>query len=144
LIEITIVIFLMALITGITAVAFVSALPQARLKAAARDLASTLKYARNVACATNEKQIVHLDLNTASYALNGREPKYLSGNTAVTVFETADQKTVQKEGTYNIVYEAAFGSNWHSISLSRNGKTMIIKADPVLTAITVAGKGTGP
>ncbi len=139
LIEISLVVLLMALMAGMVAVMFVNALPQARMKAAARDLTATIKYARNLAYATQETQNIHIDLNAGSYSLNGRRPKSLSGDTTIAVYETNDQSVPTSDGKYTIAYDATFGSNWSSIILTRRGKILTIKADPVVTAFTVLG-----
>ncbi|MEE9910473.1 MAG: prepilin-type N-terminal cleavage/methylation domain-containing protein [Deltaproteobacteria bacterium] len=139
LIEMILVLLLMALITGITTVMLVSALPQAKMKAAAGELASTMKYAHNLARTTQEIQTVDLDLGERSYSLNGRRPKVLSGDAALAIYESPEAPPAV-EGKYTIVYDATLGSNWSSIVLSRGGKTVTVKSDPIVTAIAVSGK----
>ena len=72
-IEIMVVIFLMSLIVGITTIFFANTLPSAKHKAAARELAATIKYARYLAFAKNEKQIIDIDLDAKKYFIEGRE-----------------------------------------------------------------------
>jgi len=138
LIEITLVLLLMALMVSITAVMFANALPQARMTAAAGELTAAIKYARNLARATYEPQTVTIDLTARTYSLNGRRPKVLAGDAALRIYERPEARPAT-DGKYTIVYDATFGSNWSSIVLSRGGRRVTVKADPVLTAVTLPG-----
>lgn len=138
LIEIILVLLLMSLIVGIAAVMMANVLPRARMAAAAAELAAAMKYARNLAWATQQTQTVAIDLQARTYSLNGRGPKVLAGDAAITIYERPETPPV-RDGKYTIVYRAAYGSNWSSMTLIRRGKIVTIKADPVLAAFVVQG-----
>lgn len=138
LIEITLVLLLMALMVSITVVMFANVLPRARMTAAAGELTAAIKYARNLARATYEPQTVTIDLTARTYSLNGRRPKVLAGDAALAIYERPEARPAI-EGKYTIVYDTTLGSNWSSIILSRGGRRITVKADPVLTAVTLPG-----
>lgn len=144
-IEVMIVVFLMSLIIGITTVFFGNTLPSARQRAAARELAATIKYARNLAFAKNEKQMIDIDLNGKSYSLNGGKAKSISPEIIVTIYDANTNFNPIREGQYVIAYDTTGSSGWSKITLSRGEKTFTIKADPIMTALTTDGKkdGTG-
>jgi len=131
-----IVIFLMSLITGITTIFFANTLPAAKHKAAARELAATIKYARHMAFAKNEKQVVNIDLDAKNYFLEGRTTKSLPSEVSITVHENNLNANPIRQGKYTISYNAtAGGSNWNSIELARGEKVITIKSDPIMVAV---------
>ncbi len=139
LIEVTLVLLLMALLVSITAVMFANALPRARMNAAAGELTAAVKYARNLARATYEPQTITIDLRARTYSVNGRRPKVLAGDAALAIYERPEAQPVN-EGKYTIVYDTTPGSNWSAMILSRGGRRITVKADPVLAAVTLPEK----
>lgn len=140
-IEIMIVVFLMSMITGITTIFFANTLPAAKHKAAARELAATIKYAHNMAVAKNENQTVDIDLDTKKYFMRGRETRSIPDEVSITVYENEVNANPVRQGKYVISYDSTAGSNWGSIELTRNDKVITIKPDPIMVAeITDAKK----
>jgi prepilin-type N-terminal cleavage/methylation domain-containing protein len=139
-IEMMIVVFLMSLIVSITTIFFAGTLPTAKLKATARDLTATIKYAKHLAYAKNEKQVINIDLDAKSYAIKGREVKNIAPEVVVTVYEADVNTNPIREGKYSIAYDATGGSSWDAITVSRGAKIITIKMDPILTAVIVDGK----
>jgi Tfp pilus assembly protein FimT len=134
-IEIMIVVFLMSLVVGITTVFFAGALPSAKLKASARELSATIKYTKQLALATNEKQILTIDLNNRSYGIKGHKVRNIASQTVMTVYEANPNSRPISEGEYTISYDATGASDWGKITLGRAEKIITIQADPVMTAI---------
>lgn len=140
-IEIMIVVFLMSMITGMTTIFFANTLPAAKHKAAARELAATIKYAHNIAVAKNENQTVDIDLDTKKYFMRGRETRSIPDEVSITVYENQVNANPVRQGRYVISYDSTAGSNWGSIELARNDKVITIKPDPIMVAeITDAKK----
>jgi prepilin-type N-terminal cleavage/methylation domain-containing protein len=133
-IEIMVVVFLMSLIVGITTIYFANTLPSARHRATARELAATIKYARNLAYAKNEKQFINIDLDAKSYSLQGREAKSIDRSIALTVYEANANTDAIRNGKYIISYDTSGGSDWSSIALTRGERVITIKADPIMVA----------
>jgi general secretion pathway protein H len=134
-IEIMVVIFLMSLIVGITTIFFANTLPSAKHKAAARELAATIKYARYLAFAKNEKQIIDIDLDAKKYFIEGREIKSIPSEISLTVHENNVNANPVRQGKYIISYDTTGGSDWGSIELARGEKIITINSDPIMVAV---------
>jgi Tfp pilus assembly protein FimT len=130
-----IVIFLMSLVVGIATVFFAGSLPSAKLKASARELSATIKYAKQLALATNEKQILAIDLDNKSYGIKGHKVRNIASSTVLTVYEANPNSRPISAGEYTISYDATGASDWDKITLGRNEKIITISADPVMTAV---------
>jgi prepilin-type N-terminal cleavage/methylation domain-containing protein len=133
-IEVMIVVFLMSLILGISTIFFANSLPSAKHKAAARELAATIKYARHLAFVKNEKQIINIDLDAKSYSIKGREIRSIPSEISITVYENNVNTNPVREGKYIINYDTTAGSDWSSIELARGEKVITIKSDPIMVA----------
>lgn len=133
-IEVMIVVFLMSLIVGITTIFFANTLPAAKHKAAARELAATIKYARHLAFAKNEKQVIDIDLDAKNYFIEGRGKKSIPPEVTITVYENNLNANPVKQGKYFISYDTTVGSDWSSIELARGEKIITIKSDPIMIA----------
>jgi prepilin-type N-terminal cleavage/methylation domain-containing protein len=133
-IEVMIVVFLMSLIVGITTIFFANTLPSVRHKAAARELAATIKYARNLAFINNEKQIIDIDLDAKNYSIKGREIKTISPEISITVYGDDAHTNPVRQGKYIISYDTTAGSGWSAIELVRKEKVITIKSDPIMIA----------
>ncbi|HET6490608.1 MAG TPA: hypothetical protein VFG28_12710, partial [Syntrophales bacterium] len=66
---------LMAAALGFAAVFFAGTLPKAKFSAAARDLVTTVRWARALASIEQETKVVSLDLDRKSYTAPGRGPR---------------------------------------------------------------------
>jgi len=133
-IEVMIVVFLMSLIVGITTIFFANTLPAAKHKAAARELAATIKYAHHLAFAKNEKQVIDIDLDAKNYSIEGRGKKTIPSEVTITVYENDLNANPVKQGKYSISYDTTAGSDWSSIELARGEKIITIKSDPIMIA----------
>ena len=133
-IEVMIVVFLMSLILGITTIFFANTLPSAKHKAAARELAATIKYAKHLAFVKNEKQIINIDLDAKNYFITGRETRSIPSEISITVYENKVNANPVRQGKYIISYDTTAGSNWGSIELARGEKVITIKSDPIMIA----------
>lgn len=139
-IEILIVLFLMSLIVGITTIFFANTLPAAKHKAAARELATTIKYARHLALMKNENQIVSIDLDARNYSIKGRETRSIDPEISVTVYNKDANTNPVREGKYIIHCDTTSGSEWNTIDLIRKDKIITIKSDPIMIAEVVGNK----
>lgn len=140
LIEILVVLFLMSLILGISAVFFGNALPSAKQKAAAKEIAATIKYAKHLADAKNQRQIVIFDLDTGSYGIKGGFTKSIPEKNFLAIYESYVNAESVTKGRYSIYYDSTGGSSWDKINLIRDKQTIQIKRDPILTAVITDSK----
>jgi hypothetical protein len=136
--EVMLVVFLIVLILGIATVFLANSLPAAGLRATGREMAATIKYAKYLAKANNEKQIFDVDIDSKTYAVGGRETKKIPSDIVVTILDT--NLDVIRKGRFSIVFDKLGGNDWHSIILSRGGSRTTISMDPILTAVIADGK----
>jgi len=129
-----IVVFLISLITGITTIFFANTLPSAKHRAAARELAATIKYARHLAFAKNEKQIINIDLDAKKYSIQGRETRSIAPEISIIIYEQDVNANPVREGKYIISYDTTNGSDWRFIELVRKERVITIKSDPIMIA----------
>lgn len=134
LMEILIVLILMSLIMGISTAFFANTLPKTRHRAAAREIVSTIKYARHLAAAKNERQVVTFDLDRGAYGIKGRTGKILPEDTELVIYDSGLNAEPIRKGQYSIAYDSTGAAQWDAIQLTRGQKTIRIKADPLLTA----------
>ncbi|MDD4091629.1 MAG: prepilin-type N-terminal cleavage/methylation domain-containing protein [Smithellaceae bacterium] len=137
LIEILVVLVLMSLILGISAAMLTNALSGAKHKAAAREIVATLKYAKHLAAAKNEKQIVQFDLDDGNYGIKGRRVSRIPEKTKIAIYESDLNAEPLTAGKYNLACEATGVGQWSRIGLFRDNQVIIIKSDPVMTALIV-------
>jgi Tfp pilus assembly protein FimT len=131
--EVMLVVFLMVLILSIATVFFGNSLPKARLTATGTQIAASIKYAKYLASATNDRQLFDIDLDSRTYSVRGRETKRIPSEIVVTVVDTnLDAIT---NGRFSIVFDALGGNDWQAIILSRGDKKITIAMDPVMTAV---------
>jgi Tfp pilus assembly protein FimT len=130
-----IVVFLMSLILGISTIFFANTLPSAKHKAAARELAATIKYARHLAFIKNEKQIINIDLDAKNYSIEGRKITLIPSDISLSVYDNNVNANPVRQGKYIISYDTTGGSGWGSIKLARGEKIITIKPDPIMVAV---------
>ena len=135
LIEILVVLMLMSLFLGISSVFLAGALPKAGHRAAARELLATIKYARNLAAAKNERQVIEFDLDAGAYGIRGRAGKTLPQETELVIFEQDMNADPVMQGQYKIYFESTGTGGWEKMHLIRGDRIIRIKADPILTAV---------
>ncbi len=133
LIELTLVVFLIVLILSMATVFFANTLPAARLRATGREMAATIKYAKYLSRANNERQVFDIDLDSRTYAVRGRETRKMPSDVAVTVINTNLEAV--RNGRFSIVFDALGCNDWQSIILDRGDKKIIIAMDPIMTAV---------
>lgn len=135
LIEILVVLALMALILGISAVLLSNTLSGARQKAAAREIVATLKYAKHLAAARNESQIILFDLDAGNFGIKGRRMSRIPEKTKVAIYESDINAEPITRGQYSIACDANGIGQWSRIRLTRGDRMIQIKADPIQTAL---------
>lgn len=134
-IEMLVVILLMSLITGISMLYFFNSLPAAKFRSAAWELASSLKYAKNLAAVRNEAQSITMDLDARLYSIEKMAPKRIPSDVTVSIRKTLATEESVTSGKYVILYDSTGTSNWEAITLSRGERKLTVKFDPVMTAV---------
>ncbi len=101
LIELTVVLVVMVLGFSVIGVKLSSGNDSAQLKAAARDIASALRFARGQALTTHQETVVAIDLSENSYTVSGRDHVYTIPEGVDITVDTA-QEELEGEGVANI------------------------------------------
>ncbi len=134
-IEILIVIFLITLILAISTVMFSRLLPSSRLSTTAREISTTIKYARTLAQRTGEKQTVVIDLDAHRYGIEGRGDKEVPFGVTIKVNDPLSGEV--SRGTYPIVLYANGGMEGGIIEVSGGQKRLLVEIDPVVGSLVV-------
>ncbi len=135
LLELIIVLFLMAVIFGLSALYFANSLPGYRLNATARNISTTIKQARTYAKMLNEQQVVTIDIDNRKYVLEGRTVKDIPPDISVKVVDPVEGLIT--DGKYSITVHRTGGVEGGAIVLWNNKKTISIRIDPVIGTVGV-------
>lgn len=133
---------LMSLIAGISAALFANTLSNTKQRAAAGEIVSTLRYAKHLAAARNEKQTVVFDLDAGNYGIAGRPAKEIPEKIRLEIYENGVNAELVVKGRCGISYDAAGSVSWSGIKILRGNRVILIKPDPIQTAI-IAGDDAG-
>ena len=120
LLELLIVLLIASLLVALVPPLFSGAVPGAKLKAAARDLAVTLRLARNQSITHNVETQVYLNLESPAYAIGRQAPQSLPAGVELTVASASGQSTVQT--TRHVVRFFSDGSSSGTLITLRRGK----------------------
>lgn len=118
LLELTVVLFVVVLGFSVIGLNLSSGNDSAELKAAARDIASALRFARGQALMSHQETTVAVDLSDNSYTVSGRNQRYQIPNTIDLTVETA-QTELTGEGTASIRFFADGSSTGGRVTLER-------------------------
>jgi len=135
LLELIIVLFLMSVILGLSAIFFANSLPGYRLNATVRNISTTIKQARSFAKMLNEQQIVTIDLENRQYVLEGHNPKDIPQDISVKVIDPVSGEIT--DGKYHIVVHQTGGVEGGTIVLWNARKTLSIQIDPIIGTVGV-------
>jgi general secretion pathway protein H len=105
LVELTVVLLVMVLGFSVIGFSLSSGNESAKVKAAARDLASALRFARGQALTTHQETIVAIDLSDNSYTVEGRDKVYSIPEEIDITVDTA-QEELAGDGVANLRFFA--------------------------------------
>ena len=135
LLEIIIVLFLMALILGLSTIFFANTLPSSRLNATAREISATIRHARHLALINGEKQTMTINLDSRYYGLEGIAQKNIPSGIALKVVDPLLGEV--DTGEYPIIFNATGAMEGGTIVLSTEKKTVSIQLDPVVGSVVI-------
>lgn len=135
LLEMIIVIFLISLITGLSALFFANSLPSGRFNAAVREVAAVIRYARSLASANGETHAVKIDLDSKQYGIEGRSNKNIPSDINIKLIDPAAGEI--HKGVYHIVFHATGGVAGATIVLWDEKRSAAIQMDPVAGTVVV-------
>ena len=135
LLELIIVIFLITLMIGLSAVFFANTLPSGRFSATTRELAATIRQARHLAQLNGEKQVITIDMDSRSYGIESRGEKKLPAGIDITVIDP--QAGDITRGKYHMTFYPAGSTVGGTIVLRNNTRVANINIDPVAGAVII-------
>lgn len=135
LLELMVVLALAALILAAVPVYFANSMPSARLGASAREIASTVRYARAAALSKGREEVFTLNLRERTFGISGKGQKRLPEGIEMKVTDPV-YGDVQDE-----VFSLRFGPRGSvegaEIVLMSEKKYVIVKVDPVSGASVI-------
>ena len=134
LLELIVVLMLMSLILGISAVYFTNSLPSNRFNAATRELAASFRQARALARIQGEKQILTFDLDKKQYGIEGRKGKTIHPDIDIKIADPVAGDIT--EGKYSFIIQP-LGAGGGTIVVWDDKRKATITLDPVAGALTI-------
>jgi type II secretory pathway pseudopilin PulG len=135
LLETILVLFLMALILGLSTIFFANTLPSSRLSATAREISATIRHTRHIALINGEKQIMTINLDSQYYGVEGIARKSIPSAIALKVIDPLLGEV--RKGEYPVVFHATGAMEGGTIVLSSGKKTVSIQLDPIVGSVVI-------
>lgn len=135
LLEVTLVLFLICLILGLSTVFFANTLPSNRLNATAREISATIRYARTLARVNGEKHTLTIDLDSKLYGIEGRGSKNIPDDINIKIIDPLLGEV--HNGKYSITFYETGAIEGGTIVLSTKKKTVNIEVDPIVGSVVV-------
>jgi general secretion pathway protein H len=132
LLEIIIVLFLMVLIMGLSAVFFSNFLPSVKFNATGREMTAMIRQARSLARINGVNQTFIIDLDNKTYGITGMAEKRISPDYLIKVIDPFSGEITQ--GKYSIVFHPAGTMGGGTIILSGRKRVLRIDLDPIMGA----------
>lgn len=129
LLEIIIVLFLIVLITGLSAVFFSTLLPSVKFNAAGREISGMIRQGCSLARMNGVSQTLIIDLDGKTYGFEGLAQKNIPPDSLIKVVDPFLGEITQ--GKYSIVFHPDGNMKSASIILSARKKIMRIDIDPI-------------
>ncbi len=135
LLEVIIVLLLISLILGLSAVFFANTLPASKLNAAVRELSATIRYARTLAITDGKLRTLNIDLDAKKYGIEGRGYKSIDSGITIMVLDPSAGEV--RKGIQNIIFQASGGVEGGTIILGNDKKAIRIELDPVVGSFVI-------
>ena len=135
LLELIIVIFLVTLMVGLSAVFFANTLPSGRFNATAREIASTIRQERHLAQLNGEKQVLTIDMDSRSYGIEGRGEKILPSGIDIKVIDPLAGEITS--GNYRMAFHVTGNTGGGTVVLWNNTRVAHINIDPIAGAVII-------
>ncbi|MEW6586851.1 MAG: prepilin-type N-terminal cleavage/methylation domain-containing protein [Nitrospirota bacterium] len=135
LLELIVVIFLITLMIGISAVLFTNLLPSQKFHATVRDISATIRQARSLAQIHGEQQTVVVDLDARQYGIEGRGSRNIPDDVYMKIEDPVAGEIV--EGKYRMIFHAAGGIEGGMIVLWNSKRTVRIQPDPIVGTVVL-------
>ena len=138
LLELLVVLFLVTLIAGLSALSFSGGTSAGRLDSTARELVSLLKHSRSYSMTHGEAKPVVIDLDAGTYGLEGKTAKRFAAGMSAAILDPFSGE--KKTGRHIILFNPAGGMEGEAILIADRSRSIIVRPDPVLAAIVEKGQ----
>lgn len=135
LLELMIVLVLITLILGLSAVYFSNALPSYKLNASVRELSATIRRAHMLAELSGSRQTLSIDLDAGKYGIEGHGYKSFDPDITVRVLDPFDGES--RTGIYHLIFEASGGIQGQTVVMGAGKRRVKIELDPVVGTVVV-------
>ena len=135
LIELIIVLFLISLMFGMSAVYFANRLPSSRFNSLVREISATVRHARSLARISGERKTLTIDLDSGKYRIEGHDEKGVPSNIIIKIKDPLSGEI--NKGTYRFFFNAAGDIKGGTIVLQYKKRTVDIEMDPIVGAVVV-------
>jgi prepilin-type N-terminal cleavage/methylation domain-containing protein len=134
LLEMILVMFLIALIIGISAVVFTRSLPSQKVDAVAREIIATFRQARSNATASGKWQVLIVDIEGRTFGIEGGgEPRPIPQDVSIRIIDPLYGEILT--GAYKFVFAPSGVAEGGTIILSAGKKIVTIETDPIIGAV---------
>ncbi len=137
LLELIIVLFLITLILGLSAVFFTGFLPAAKFDATGREISAIIRHTRSLARINMESRTFMIDLDNNSYGIVGVPVKYIPQGILIKVIDPFSGEITH--GKYSIVFNPAGAMTGGTMILSQGKRILQIELDPITGAVLIRG-----
>ena len=140
LLELLVVLVIASLLVALVPPLFSAAVPGARLKGAARDLATVLRETRSQAITRNREIVVRLNTESPGYSIDGANPRALPDRVKMSVLPAGQENALQ--ATDHAVHFYPDGSTSGTrIDLSMDGRGYRLQVGWLLGSIEITEAG---
>jgi general secretion pathway protein H len=135
LLELMVVCVIVALLVALVPPLYSGAVPGARLKAAARDLAVALRETRSLAIRSNREQVLYLNLEKPAYRIGNAAPRTLADGVRLSTESRPAQRTPVTELRVRFLPDGS--SSGVLLRLSVDGRDCLLGMNWLLGSITL-------
>ncbi|MBF0538962.1 MAG: type II secretion system protein [Nitrospirae bacterium] len=132
LIEIIVTLVLMMIIMAVVGVGFTNSSPTAKLRAATRELAATMRYLKNMAQLKGQEQLLTVDMDNGLITYNNKT-RPLPKGVSVSVNDPDEGELTR--GKWTVTFYAEGGSTGGEIKLFSQKLSFLVTIDPVVGSI---------
>ena len=135
LLELIIVLFLITLILGLSALFFANSLPSYRLNATVRDIAATIRQARSLAQIQSERQTITFDLDAKQYGIEGHGSKDIPSDISIKVIDSLSGEIYN--GKYQLVAHPVGSVEGGTVIVWNAKRKVSIQTDPIVGSVVI-------
>ena len=133
LLEMLLVIFLISIIVGISAVVFTRSLPSQRVDAVAREIMASFRQARSNAVMSGKWQVLNIDIEGRTFSVEGGAVRAIPADVSIRVIDPLYGEVVT--GGYRFVFAPSGVAEGGSVVLSAGKKVVTLEIDPIVGAV---------